>query len=163
MSELPDNLLHFSKKILNDIASGDQPIPDPDSFIGVIVEKANKKKMQATVKTICDNFCNKSIAISPSLFVFFARSFDFINIMKSRSADITRNILNEVFLDDVCRELILSNKSGYIRIIKEAGDDAEDLKFKIKRLLKESPSEELIRFALSVGVEREEQSEKDDV
>jgi hypothetical protein len=32
----------------------------------------------------------------------------------------------------------------------------EDLKFKIKRLLKESPSEELIRFALSVGVEREE-------
>lgn len=163
MSGLPDNLLLFSKRVLTDIASGDQPIPTSDSFIEVIVDKANKKKMQPTVKTICDSFCNKSIAISPSLFVYFAKNFDFTNIMKSRSADITRNILNEVFLDDGCRELILSNSSGYIRIIKEAGDDAEDLKFKIKRLLKESPSEELIRFALSVGVEREEQSEKDDV
>lgn len=152
LKTLPDNLTNFSKKILIEISSGVRAIPTPNSILGNIVNKTNKNKLQPTIKHICDYYCNKTKAISPSLFVYFAENFDFINKMASRSGDITRNILNDVFLNLDSQNIILDDSSGYIKKINEAGNDAEDLKAKIRQLLKDNPTEKLIDFASAIGV-----------
>jgi hypothetical protein len=163
LKSLPDNLTDFSKKVLVEIASGVQPIPTPNSILDRIIKKASKSKLQPTIKIICDEFCNKTKTINPSLFVYFAENFDFINKMTSRSGDITRNILNDVFSNPTCSKLILDNSSGYINKINEAGDDAEDLKSKIYQMLQNNPTVELIDFASAIGVKTEQESDSEDV
>ncbi|MBN2893093.1 MAG: hypothetical protein JXL97_14585 [Bacteroidales bacterium] len=160
---LPDNLTDFSKSILVEIASGVQPIPATNSILDRIIKKASKSKLQPTIKKICDEFCNKTKAINPSLFVYFAENFDFINKMTSRSGDITRNILNDVFSNPTCSKLILDNSSGYIKKINEAGDDAEDLKSKIYQMLQNNPTDELINFASAIGVKNEKEPDNEEV
>ncbi len=160
---LPDNLTEFSKKVLIEIASRAQPIPASNSIIERIIKKASKSKLQPTIKIICDDFCNKTKVIEPSLFIYFAENFDFINKMTSRSGDITRNILNDVFPDSTCLNLILDNASGYIKKINEAGDDAADLKSKIYQMLLNSPTEKLIDFASAIGVKIEPESDEEEV
>jgi len=163
IKSLPDNLTDFSKKVLVEIASGVQPIPTSNSILERIIKKASKSKLQPTIKIICDEFCNKTKAINPSLFVYFAENFDFINKMTSRSGDITRNILNDVFSNPTCSKLILDNSSGYIKKINKAGDDAEDLKSKIYQMLQNNPSDELIDFASAIGVKIEQEPDNEEV
>lgn len=160
---LPDNLTDFSKNVLIEIASGVQPIPASNSILERIIKKASKSKLQPTIKIICDEFCNKTKAINPSLFVYFAENFDFINKMTSRSGDITRNILNDVFSNPICSNLILDNSLGYIKKINEAGDDAEDLKSKIYQMLQNNPTDKLIDFASAIGVKIEPESDDEEV
>jgi hypothetical protein len=160
---LPDNLTDFSKKVLVEIASGVQPIPVSNSILERIIKKASKSKLQPTIKIICDEFCNKTKAINPSLFVYFAENFDFINKMTSRSGDITRNILNDVFSNPTCSNVILDNSSGYIKKINEADDDAEDLKAKIYQMLLNNPTDKLIDFASAIGVKIEPESVDEEV
>ncbi len=162
LKTLPENLTNFSKKILIEISSGGQPIPASDSILEKIINKANKNKLQPTVKIICDDFCNKTKTINPSLFVYFVENFDFINKMTSRSGDITRNILNDVFSNPTCLKLILDNSSGYIKKINEAGDDAEDLKSKIYQMLQNNPTNELIDFASAIGVKIEQEPDNEE-
>jgi len=157
---LPENLTNFSKKILVEISSGAQPIPVSNSILERIINKANKNKLQPTVKMICDDFCNKTKTINPTLFVYFAENFDFINKMTSRSGDITRNILNDIFSNNTCQNLILNNSSGYINIINEAGNDAEDLKAKVHQMLLNNPPEKLTEFASAIGVKIESDDEE---
>jgi hypothetical protein len=163
LKTLPDNLTDFSKEVLTEVATGVQPIPVSDSILGRIINKASKSKLQPTIKIICDDFCNKTKAITPPLFVYFVENFDFINKMTSRSADITRNIINEVFSDQTCQTLILDNRSSYIKKINEAGDDAEDLKAKIYQILSNNPTKRLIDFALAIGVKIEPEPEYEEV
>jgi hypothetical protein len=155
---LPDNLTDFSKKVLVEIASGVQLIPVSNGILERIIKKASKSKLQPTIKIICDEFCNKTKAINPSLFVYFVENFDFINKMNSRSGSITRNILNDVFSDPTCSNLIMDNSSGYIMKINEAGDDAADLKAKIYQMLLNNPTDKLIDFASAIGVKIEPES-----
>lgn len=163
IKSLPDNLTDFSKKVLVEIASGVQPIPTPNSILDRIIKKASKSKLQPTIKIICDEFCNKTKTINPSLFAYFTENFDFINKMTSRSGDITRNILNDVFSNPTCSKLILDNSSGYINKINEAGDDAEDLKSKICQMLQNNPTDELIDFASAIGVKIEQEPDSEEV
>ena len=78
--------------------------------------------------------------------------------MTSRSADITRNILNDVISNPACLNLIIENSAGYIKKIEEAGNDAEDLKAKIHQMLLNSPTDELVDFASAIGVKIEPES-----
>jgi hypothetical protein len=157
LNTLPENLTDFCKKILSDIAAGIQPIPIPNSVLDVIINKANQNKLQPTIKTLCDDFCNKTKVINPSLFFYFATKFDFINKMKSREGDITRNILNVVITDTNCLNHIVENSVGYLKIIKKAGNDAEDLKAKILKLLQSNKSEKLLEFANAIGIKDEQE------
>jgi hypothetical protein len=160
---LPNNLTDFSKRVLVEIASSTQPIPVSNSILERIIKKASKSKLQPTINIICDEFCNKTKVINPSLFVYFAENFDFINKMTSRSGDITRNILNDVFSNPTCSNLILDNSSGYIKKINEAGDDAEDLKAKIYQMLLNNPTDKLIDFASAIDVRIEPESDDKEV
>ncbi len=161
LKTLPDNLTEFCKKVLIDIAAGTQSIPTTNSVLDVIINKADKSKLQPTVKKLCDDFCNITKTITPALFIFFVSKFDFIKKMSSREGDITRNILNVVIKDTNCLNLILENSLGYIKIIKNAGDDAEDLKGNIRQLLQSNKTDKLQEFAIAIGI-NDEQEKTDD-
>ena len=163
ITTLPDNLTNFCKKVLVEIANGGQPVPVSDSILDRIINKANNNKLQPTIKTICDDFCNKTKIINSSLFIYFVEKFDFINKMTSRSDSITRNILNEIISNPTCLNLILENSSGYIKKVNEAGNDAEDFKAKIYQMLLDKPSEKLIEFATAIDVKIEVESEDEEV
>lgn len=155
LSLLPLNFIEYCKKILRDISDKILPIPSEGDFNDVFLNKADKRKMQATIKTIRDNFCNSPNSITPELFMFFTTIFDFVNKKNSRHGDITRNILHPVISNAKCLNHILENSSGYINTIVKAGEDAEDLKIAIRQLLETSYSEELFEFASAIGIEEE--------
>lgn len=155
LANLPDNLTEFCKGFLLDIASGIQPIPTINGILDTIINKAHKNKLQPTIKSICDDFCNKIKTITPPLFIYFVSHFDFINKMTARDGDITRNILNVIITDAGCFKLILENSEVYIKKIKRAGIDAEDLKANIRQLILTANSEKLEEFANSIGIKDE--------
>ena len=152
LKTVPDNFTEFCKKILNDVSSQAYAIPTKDSDLDVLISKINKNKLQPTIKSICDDFCNKTKTITPALFKYFALNFDFINKMNSREGDISRNIISEVITDVDCLRIILDKSSDYSKTINKAGDDAEDLKARIKDLMSTNTSDELKDFALSIGI-----------
>lgn len=160
LENYPENLIEFCKKLIIDISTQSQTIPVVGSNLDIIINSADKNKLQPTVKNICVEFCNKTKNITPELFRFFAQNFDFINKMTSREDDITRNILNEVISDENCLQLILDNEEGYVTRIIKAGADAEDLKQKIRQLIIDKDSEKLLAFASKIGVEKEDEEEE---
>jgi len=155
LSSLPTNYIEYCKKILRDISDKTLAIPSEGDFNDILLNKADKRKLQATIKTIRDNFCNSPDGINPNLFLFFATKFDFVNKKNSRHGDITRNILHPVISNSKCLNHILENSSGYINTIKKAGEDAEDLKATISQLLDSNYSEELFTFSIKIGMEQQ--------
>lgn len=156
LENIPENLIDLSKKLLVDISEKKEPIPNPESSLDLILNAVDKSRLQPTIKSICDTFCNNTITITPNLFIYYVEKFDFINLMKSREGDIARNILSVVIEDDKCLEIILENSSDYIKLINVAGADAEDLKGKIKNINKTNTNEILNNFALSIGISLED-------
>lgn len=152
----PENITAFCKNILIDIASGNQPIPVKSNILDNVLSIVSQTKLQPTIKTICDDFCNRTKTINPSLFIYFAENYDFVNKMNSRYGDISRNILNPIITDPNCLTIILENSTSYIDTINKAGDDAEDLKVNIKQLLTINKSEKLLEFAAAIGIKEEE-------
>jgi len=152
----PENITAFCKNILIDIASGNQPIPLKNSILDNVISIVSQTKLQPTIKTICDDFCNRTKTINPSLFMYFAQNFDFINKMNSRYGDISRNILNPIITDPDCLTFILGNSTSYIDTINKAGNDAEDLKVNVRQLMSSNKSANLIGFAASIGIKMEE-------
>lgn len=149
---IPENLIDLSKKLLVDISEKKEQIPLPDSCLDLILNAVEKIKLQPTIKDICDSFCNKTTIMTPELFIYYVDKFNILNIMKSREGDITRNILSVVIEDSTCLNYILENNSDYIKLINMAGADAEDLKGKIKNLIKNQKNDKLIDFAQSIGI-----------
>ncbi len=161
LTSLPLNLTEYCKKILNDIGDKNESIPVMGSILDVFLNKADKRKLLPTIKTICDKFCNTPNSITPELFMFFAPKFDFIKKMNSRHDDITRNILHHIISDPTCLNHILENQSVYINTIRKAGEDAEDLKSSIIQIMRTNDSTELMDFASAIGVEEEQESQEE--
>jgi len=156
LKTLPENITLFCKSILEDIALGNQPIPVKGSLLDTVISIVSQTKLQPTIKTICDDFCNRTKTIDPPLFIYFAQNFDFINKMNSRYGDISRNILNPIITDSSCLAFILENGKGYIDTINNAGADAGDLKTSILQLLSTNKSDKLLEFASAIGIKTEE-------
>lgn len=152
LENIPENLIDLSKKLLIDISEKKEPIPTPESCLDLILNAVDKSKLQPTIKSICDTFCNNTITITPELFIYYVEKFDFINLMKSREGDIARNILSVVIEDEKCLKTILENSPDYVKLINMAGADAEDLKGKIKNIIKSQDNEKLNEFASSIGI-----------
>ena len=162
LKSIPENLIDFCKRILIDIAAGTQSIPTLGSALDTIINNVKKDKLQPTIKTICDDFCNKTKTISPELFAYFVVHFDFINKMDFRDEAITRNILNVVITDANCLALILENRDGYVKKINTAGNDAEDLKANIRQLRLKDKTEKLQEFAIAIGINEDDEIEEGD-
>lgn len=153
---VPDNFVEFSKSIIREIANGTFSIPIENSPLGIIISKVTNSKLQSTIKSICDDFCNDKLNITPAQFIYFTEKFNFLQKMEARFGDITRNIIASVITDETCLKIILENSEFYIDMINKSGDDAEDLKVTIKQMIDINSNKSLKQFALSIGIEIEE-------
>lgn len=158
IGRLPKNLTEFTKKVLIDIASQTYAIPIENSNIGVIINKANKKILQSTIKHIGMDFCNRTKAITPNLFLYFSKGFDLFNKLTSRDrdGDISSVILNTIITNPDCLDFILDHSQDFVSIINNSGDDAIDLKNKIALLMEQNNSQQLKSFGKSIGIESDE-------
>jgi hypothetical protein len=146
LKSLPDNLLEFGKKILNDIASSRQTIPEKTDLFQKIIDKLNKKETAAQIKDIRDMFCNSQYKISPQLFIYLIPWFEHQGDLLSRSADVVHKIIEPVINDDNCLEIILSKIDYFSKIINDAGDDSTGIRKKIKEKMETSKDERLIKL-----------------
>jgi hypothetical protein len=153
LKSLPDNLLEFGKKMLNDIASGDQTIPEKTDLFQKIIDKLNKKETAAQIKDIRDKFCNSLYTINPQLFIYLLTWFEQQGDLLSRSADVVHKIIEPVINDDKCLDIILSKIDYFSKIINAAGDDATGIKKKIKEKLETNKDERLIKLAKKINKE----------
>ncbi|NVN96163.1 MAG: NTPase [Bacteroidetes bacterium] len=156
LKTLPDNLIDLSKMILADIAK-DSTILPLNNFLEIIINKANKSKLLATIISLGEDFCNKTPIINTVQFIYFTTKFDFINKIKNKDGAITRNILNIVINDSECLNLILENSTEYAKIINKAESEAEDFKANIKKIMQTNESEQLNKFAFAIGISFEEE------
>lgn len=151
LKSLPNNLLELTKRLLIDIAHG-QPIPIPDSNLDTIINKADRRNLLATIKTIGEDFCNRTFLITPAQFLFFSAKFDFVNKLSRREGQIVRNIFNIIISNQDCLQEILRNKEKSAKIINDSGLDAEDFKISIQQIMESNSFPELIDFAKLIGL-----------
>lgn len=106
----PQNLIGLCKDLLKTIAENESFIPAPKTNKDILLRNCDRTMVKSTLKTICDDFCNRTRVITTKKFVYFTKVFDFILIMESRYGDITRNILEPVINNNECLELVLKKK-----------------------------------------------------
>jgi hypothetical protein len=161
LSTLPDNFTEFSKKVLKDISTKSLNIPQEGDLLDTIINRADKRKLHPTIKEICTDFCNKTISITPELFLYFEMKFDMVKKVTSRDGDITSVVFSSVINDPKCLNFILDKKDNYIKIVNNAGDDANDFKIQMQRLIESNKADQLVEFAISIGVELQQDKKEE--
>jgi hypothetical protein len=149
---LPDNLTDFGKKLLTDIASGNENIPISEIF-QKIIKRLDKRKTAAHIKDIKNNFCNGIYKMDIQKFIFFETWFDQQGDLLSRSGEVVHNIIEPVINDADCLNIIISKTDFYSEVINKAGDDATDFKKKIEILLVTNKNDKIFEFSKKIGVE----------
>lgn len=74
-----------------------------------------------------------------------------------RAGDAVDKIVRPVISDADCRSIILQNRQFYIALIRNAGDDATELKKQIKDIAKMDKTEQFAEFANTVLTEQEKE------
>jgi len=147
LEPLPDNLTEVGKKLLNDIASGNQSVPNKTDLFAKLITKINKKETGSLIKDIRDAFCNSRYMINPQLFVYFEAWFDQQGDLLLRSHDVVHKILEPVISNNDCLNIMISKTDYYTEIINKAGDDATGIIKKINEIIKTNKDDRLIKFA----------------
>jgi hypothetical protein len=159
MGQLTDNLTNFGKRMLDDIASGQQEVPNNNLF-KKIIDKLDKRKTSGMIKDIKNKYCNNEYNISPTLFLFFETWFEQQGDLEDRADRVVSTILQPVLNDNTCFNHILLKPDFYSRIINKAGDDAIDLKEIISKKLEATKDEKLIAFAEKIEVDKKHEETK---
>jgi len=154
LESLPINLIEFGRKVVMDIATGKQSIPDNTDIIGKIIEKIPVSNLTTTIKDIRDEFCNKQYQMSPDIFVCLETRLREKGKLLERADRVTSNILQPILDNQSCLNLLLLHSEFYATIINEAGDDAIDFKENIRRKLENSDNQDLINFANKIGIQK---------
>jgi hypothetical protein len=153
MGQLTDNLTSFGKKVLDDIASGQQEVSN-NSLFKKIIDKLDKRKTSGMIKDIKNKYCNNEYNIYPALFLFFETWFEQQGDLEDRADRVVSTILQPVLNDNTCFNHILLKPDFYSKIINKAGDDAIDLKEIIRKKLEATKDEKLIAFAKKIGINK---------
>jgi len=153
LQSLPENMIEFSKKLLNDIAFGNQSIPNSNELFQKIITKLKRRDTGALIKDIRDVFCNSKSTINPQLFIYFETWFEQQGDLISRSPDVVHKIIEPVIDNTECLNIILSKTDYYTGIINNAGDDATGIIKKINEIIKTNKDDKLIEFAKKIKQE----------
>lgn len=156
LDKLPENFDEFCKIIIIEISNRTINIPLEGTIIDVILKKVNKNLLKPKLNEICKDYCNKTLTITPELFFYLENEFNLLDNVKDRDGDIANSILKPIIENQNCLNYIIRNKQRYIKIIKNAGDFAIDLKTKIKQILQSNSIEGLKEFAIDIGIVDEE-------
>ena len=151
LSSLPENLTELGKLLLKGVASGDVTLPIVDLYQHVI-DSVDGRRTIATIRDIRDSFCNGTNVITPTLFDFFEERLRSQGNLIERAGSVVRKILYLIINNQDSLNRILSNSSFYAGIINKAEDEADDFKTAIMNKIQTSDSEQLLSFAILIGI-----------
>ena len=157
LKSLPENLVEFGKRYLNDIAASRIAIPDTDDFVYKLIEKLDRRKTKETITNIRNQICNNiaGYGIDTNKFLFFHEWFEKQGDLSSRSGDVCQYVLSPVVNNDNCLQVIVENADFYATIINSADEQADTFKNSIKTKLSKDADEVLIAFAKKIGIKKQ--------
>ena len=153
------NSFEAFKEVLNEISSGDIPIPDKNIF-QTLIDKLEEqgRNFKATFNTVRDTICRANCMTVP-LFKFFGDWLFKYADMENNQASLRTIFITDVIRDNDCLQIILNNQEKMPAIINSANEEALDFKGIIKDKLFSDQSERFVSFAKSIGVEMESRGE----
>lgn len=159
LKELPQNLINFAGRLMKDIETGDLAVGKLAHYISVIFDALKPEQISTTLHDIRIGFCNGNAQMTVPKFKFFEPWLRAAGSLKENKDGVCDRIISPVIRDPECQQLILSNLSFYVSIIKDASSSA--LRATMEDTLKNNPSPDFVEFAKGCGVEHKEHNEKD--
>lgn len=159
LKELPKNLIDFAGRLMKDIEAGDLATGKLAHYISVLFSPLSPDKISSTLREIRNDFCNDKARMNESKFKFFEPWLRAEGSLNESKGGVCDYIINPVIKDPECQQLILSNSSFYVSIIKDASSSA--LRATMEDILKNNPSPDFVEFAKGCGVELKKEEEKD--
>lgn len=156
LSVLPENIDTFGKHIMKDVAAGTQSLPLPEIHQSII-DKLDKHNTKTTIKDIKNDFCNGVVAMNKSKFLFFEDWFKLQgDMITERAGSVADKIIKPIIIDNDCRSQILLDMNFYIQIINSGGDESNDLRKEVGKLVDNFKTPQLVEFAKRINAIKEE-------
>lgn len=153
IKKLPVNLRSFGIKILIGVEKGEVPLPLPEYFSKVI-SKLRKTDYASSIIDVRNEYCNGTRNINPNTFVFYEPYLRECGNLNGRAAESVHKILEPVFENNECQNMIFEHMEEYAQLINEAGEANGGLKSKIQNMVQTSNDERLLQFAAKIGIEK---------
>lgn len=127
--EWTSNSLEALRSFFINVATDQLPVPNDSKIYIEIV--GGIKTGNTILKDVRDEFCNSGAKMTKNKFIFFADLlFQYAKL--TDSSDVLRKIIPVNLISDVkCIELLNKYSSIFIKLIKNAGDEADEYKQKI--------------------------------
>lgn len=149
----PANCVNAYIDLVKDFSKGGHSF-DPALGLDLFYEKIDPARLIPTAKDIRDQYILEG-DITPNQFLVLHKLLISCGSLEEKSAEVARRILTPAIRDDGCLTIIIAENNADIfsNIIKDAGDDASDLKEFLREKLKDEEERvELEKFCELIGI-----------
>lgn len=119
MKVLPQCVVDFARKILEDIPNGSRNIP-LDSYTKKMVLKVDCTKISDVFITLRNNYCNGQVGINTEHFVLLEEKLRKYGELEQRAPEVLNNIVKPVLQNTESKSRILENAKFYKQLFKSA-------------------------------------------
>lgn len=151
LQTLPNNIAELGKKLLMDIASGNQALPLPETF-DKIIKRIDKRTTGSTSSSIRDLYCNGQASINVAKFKYLESWLRTQGHLADRASDTIFKILQPVIIDKDCRQILIENSEFYVSLINSVGEEANGFRQIFADSIKGTVDDKVISFAKSIGI-----------
>lgn len=151
MQTLPNNIAELGKKLLLDIALGNQALPLPETF-EQIIKRIDKRTTISTSSSIRNLYCNGQANIDVAKFKYLEPWLRTQGHLIDRASDAIYKILQPVINDKDCRQILIEYSDFYARLINSVGDEANGFRQIFADSIKGIEVDEVLSFAKSIGI-----------
>ncbi len=155
ISELPENLVTYGRRIMTDFLEKGQGVPTLEIDKQILI-KLDYTKAKDILLKLANKIVTGQFQIDRKNFLFLEKRMRDTKIFaeaQGGNAGAVTHFIAPVFDDVECWNLILDNKEYYVEIINESGDIAYGVKQQLKSKLEQNQDELIVSFASLVGVE----------
>ena len=156
MQMLPNNIAELGKKLLLDIASGNQPLPLPEKF-EQIIKRIDKRTTVSTSSSMRDLYCNGQASIDVAKFIYLEPWLRTQGHLADRASDTIYKILQPVIINKDCRQVLIEHSEFYVSLINSVGEEANGFRQIFADSIKGIEDDKVISFAKSIGINADDE------
>lgn len=119
MKVIPQCLVDFARKILEDIANGSKDIPF-DSYTKQMVSKVDCSAISDVFITLRNSYCNGRTSMNAEQFVFLEDKLIEYGELEQRAPEVLNNIVKPVINNSDCKSHLLMNAKFYKQLFKSS-------------------------------------------
>lgn len=156
MQTLPNNIAELGKKLLMDIASGNQQLPLPEKF-EQIIKRIDKRTTVSTSSSMRDLYCNGQASIDVAKFTYLEPWLRTQGHLADRASDTIYKILQPVIINKDCRQVLIEHSEFYVSLINSVGEEANGFRQIFADSIKGIEDDKVISFAKSIGINADDE------